>query len=191
MPARSAALACDRPVAWRAMSDREPLFREEAVEYQRKKASAADLVRLSVGWAKLGFWLVLVAVVAIVVTASVALVERVVLVLAMMEDDGSVTALMPAGQGAAPPAGSTATYLPVNGAAEQDVRVVDVEEAVPADEARERFPELALTVAGPVRVVRAESLSPSSKFGQLRVKTGSEPVIVSFVPGLRELFGES
>jgi hypothetical protein len=179
------------PVAWRAMTEREPLFRQEAVEYQKKKATAADLVRLSAGWAKLGFWLVLIAVIAIVVTASVARVERVVLAPAMVEEDGAVTALMPSGQGAAPVDGSTATYLLADGTEEQDVRVVSVEEAVPADEARELFPSLALAIGGPVTVVHAEGFEGSSNLGQLRVKTGSEPVIVSFVPGLRELFGES
>jgi hypothetical protein len=173
------------------MSEREPLFREEAVEYQKKKASAADLVRLSVGWAKLGFWLVLIAVVAVVVTASIARVERVALALAMAEGEGRVTALMPVGQGAPPVQGSTATYLPADGTEEQDVRVVEVEEAVPADEARDQFPGLALAITGPMTVVHAEGLEEGSEFGQLRVKTGSEPVIVSFVPGLRELFGES
>ena len=173
-----------------AMSEREPLFRQEAVEHQNKKASAADLVRLSVGWAKAGFWLVLVAVIAIVITASVARVERVALALAMVEN-GEVTGLMPAGQGAAPIEGSTATYLPADGSSEQDVRVVSVEEAMPAAEARDEFPGLSLAIAGPVTVVRATGLEGGSDFGQLRVKTGSEPVIVSFVPGLRELFGES
>ena len=173
------------------MSEREPLFRQEAVEYQKKKASAADLVRLSVGWAKLGFWLVLIAVIAIVVTASVARVERVALALAMVEDGGRVTGLMPAGQGAPPVEGSTATFLPRDAAGEQDLRVVSVEEVVPADEAREQFPELALAIAGPVTVVHAEGLEGDHDFGQMRVKIGSEPVIVSFVPGLRELFGES
>lgn len=175
-----------------AMSEREPLFREEAVEYQRKKASAADLVRLSVGWAKLGFWVVLALVVAIVVTASVARVDRVALALAMVEDGGHVTGLLPAGQGAAPVDGSTATFVPGDGSAEEDVRLVSVEAEVPADEARERFPSLSLAIAGPVTIVSAEGLrSESETLGQLRLKTGSEPVIVSFVPGLRELFGES
>ncbi|HEX2296730.1 MAG TPA: hypothetical protein VHN37_15665 [Actinomycetota bacterium] len=174
------------------MSEREPLFREEAVEYQKKKASAADLVRLSVGWAKAGFWLVLVAVVAIVVTASVVRVERVAQALAMVGDGGEVTGLMPAGQGPLPIEGSTATYVPPDGRSEQDVRVESVEESVPAEEARERFPGLALAIAGPVTVVRASGLDGRAQFGgELRVKTGSEPVIVSFVPGLRELFGES
>jgi hypothetical protein len=173
-----------------AMSDHDPLFRQEAVDYQRKKASAADLVRLSAGWAKLGFWLVLIAVVAIVVTASIARVERVALALATVEG-GEITALLPAGQGAPPLEGSTATFLPGGGTGEQDVRVVDVDEAVPAEEARERFPGLALAIAGPVTIVGAEGLQGDYEFGQLRVKTGSEPVIVSFVPGLRELFGES
>lgn len=172
------------------MSDHEPLFRQEAVDYQRKKASAADLVRLSAGWAKLGFWLVLVAVVAIVVATSVARVERVALAIAAVEG-GEVTALLPAGQGAPPLEGSAATFLPRDGGGEQDVRVVDVEEAVSAEEARERFPDLALAIAGPVIVVGAEGLQGDHQFGRLRVKTGSEPVIVSFVPGLRELFGES
>lgn len=173
------------------MSEREPLFRQEAVEYQKKKASAADLVRLSVGWAKLGFWLVLAAVVAIVTAASIARVERVALALALVEGGGRVTALMPAGQGPAPVTGSTATYLPRDGSGEQDVRVTGVEEVVPADEARERFPGLALAIAGPVTVVSAEGVDGGSEVGELRVNTGSEPVIVSFVPGLRELFGES
>jgi hypothetical protein len=173
------------------MTEREPLFRQEAVEYQKKKASAADLVRLSVGWAKLGFWLVLVAVVAIVVTASVARVETVALAPAMVEDGGAVTALLPAGQGAPPVNGSTATYLSADGTEEEEVEVVSVEEDVPADEARELFPGLALAIGGPVVVIRAEGIETSSGLGGLRVKTGSEPVIVSFVPGLRELFGES
>ncbi|HYP23290.1 MAG TPA: hypothetical protein VEV43_06945 [Actinomycetota bacterium] len=173
------------------MPEREPLFREEAVEHQRKKASAADLVRLSAGWAKLGFWLVLGAVVVVVATASIARVERVALAVAMAEDDGRVTGLMPAGQGAAPVQGSTATYVPVDGGGEQDVRVVEIEEDMPADEAREEFPSLAFAIAGPVTVVRAEGFEGGFAYGQLRVKTGSEPVIVSFVPGLRELFGES
>lgn len=172
------------------MSDHEPLFRQEAVDYQRKKASAADLVRLSAGWPKLGFWLVLVAVIAIVVTTSVARVERVALALATV-DGGEITALLPLGQGAPPVDGSIATFLPGGGRNEQDVRVVEVDEAVPAEEARERFPGLALAIAGPVTIVRAEGLEGDYEFGQLRVKTGSEPVIVSFVPGLRELFGES
>ena len=174
------------------MSEREPLFRQEAVEYQKKKASAADLVRLSVGWAKLGFWLVLVAVIAIVVTTSIARVERTAIAPAMAEGGGRVTGLMPAGLGAPPVEGSTATFLPGDGTGEQDVRVVGVEEAVPADEAREQFPELSLAVAGPVTVVHAEGLEGgTTDLGALRVKTGSEPVIVSFVPGLRELFGDS
>lgn len=172
------------------MSEREPLFRQEAVEYQKKRASAADLVRLSVGWAKLGFWLVLVAVIAIVVTASVARVERVVVAPAMV-DGGRVTGLMPAGQGAPPVSGSTATYVPGDGTPEQDVQIVGVEEEVPADEAREQFPHLSLAIAGPVTVVHAEGVDGDTDLGQLRVKTGSEPFIVSFVPGLRELFGES
>ncbi|HYO60289.1 MAG TPA: hypothetical protein VEU29_00140 [Actinomycetota bacterium] len=173
------------------MGGREPLFRQEAVEYQKQRGSAADLVRLTVGWAKLGFWLVLVSVVAIVVTASVTRVERVALAPAMVEDDGAVVALMPAGQGAPPAEGSTATYLVADGSSEREVEVVSVEESVPADEARERFPQLALAIAGPVTVVRTDGLDGAADFGQLRVKTGSEPVIVSFVPGLRELFGES
>lgn len=174
------------------MPEREPLFREEAVEYQRKKASAADLVRLSAGWAKLGFWLVLGAVVVIVTTASIVHVERVALAFALVEEDGRVTGLMPAGQGAAPVLGSTATYVPADATGdEQEVRVVEVEGEMPADEARERFPGLALAITGPVTVVHAEGLEGGSATGQLRVKTGSEPVIVSFVPGLRELFGES
>ena len=172
------------------VSEREPLFRQEAVEHQKKKATAADLVRLSVGWAKAGFWLVLVAVVAIVVTASVVRVERVVLAPAMVEDDDTVTALMPAGQGAAPVEGSIATFLPGDGTPKHDVRVESVEEAVPADEARERFPRLSLAIGGPVTVVRTGELDGNPGLGQLRVKTGSEPVIVAFVPGLRELFGE-
>ncbi|MDQ3951936.1 MAG: hypothetical protein M3279_03060 [Actinomycetota bacterium] len=173
------------------MSEREPLFRQEAVEYQKKKAAAADLVRLSVGWAKAGFWLVLVAVVSIVIAASIARVERVALALAMVEDDGAVTALMPTGQGAAPVRGSIATYLPADTAGEREVRILSVEEAVPVEEAREQFPGLSLAIAGPVTVVRTSELQSASDFGQLRVKTGSEPVIVSFVPGLREIFGES
>ena len=173
------------------MTEREPLFRQEAVEHQKKKASAADLVRLSTGWPKAGFWLVLVAVVTIVVAASVARVERVALALAMVENDGAITALMPAGQGAAPVDGSTATFLPADGTSEQEVRVTSVEEAVTAEEARDRFPGLALAIGGPVTVVRTTELAHGSEFGQLRVQTGSEPVIVSFVPGLRELFGGS
>ncbi|HEX2056971.1 MAG TPA: hypothetical protein VHI71_01250 [Actinomycetota bacterium] len=173
------------------MSEREPLFRQEAVEYQKKKASAADLVRLSVGWAKAGFWLVLVAVVVVVVAASVARVERVALALAMVEDDGRVTALMPVGQAGPPIVGSTATYRPADGTGELQVRVLSVEEEVPAEDARERFRGLSLAIAGPVTVVHASKLQSASDFGQLRVKTGSEPVIVSFVPGLREIFGDS
>lgn len=174
------------------MSEREPLFRQEAVDHQKKKASAADLVRLSASWAKAGFWLVLVAVVGIVVTASVVRVERVAQALAMVAEDGSVTALMPAGQGAAPLQGSTAAFLPAGESSEEeDVRVVSVDEAVPADEAREQFPGLALAITGPVTVIRTEAVEADAEFGELRVKTGSEPVIVSFVPGLRELFGES
>ena len=173
------------------MAEREPLFRQEAVEYQKKKASAADLVRLSVGWAKLGFWLVLVAVVAIVVAASIARVERVALAFATVEEDGAVTGLMPAGQGAPPVEGSAGKYLPADGGPEHDVRVVSVEENVPAEEAREQFPGLALAIGGPVTVVHTSDLHGVPAFGQLRLKTGSEPVIVSFVPGLRELFGES
>lgn len=174
-----------------AMAEREPLFRQEAVEHQQKKASAADLVRLSVGWAKLGFWLVLFAVVAVVVTASVARVERTALAFAMVEDDGGVTGLMPAGQGAPPVEGSTARYLPADGGEEREVRIESVEEVVAPEEARELFPGLALAIGGPVTVVHASPLEGAPEFGQLRVKTGSEPVIVSFVPGLRELFGES
>jgi hypothetical protein len=172
------------------MSDNEPLFRQEAVDYQRKKASAADLVRLSAGWPKMGFWLVLIAVIAIVVTASIARVDRVALAVAAV-DGGEITALLPLGQGAPPADGSTATFLPDGGTGEQDVRVVGVEEAVPAEEARERIPGLALVITGPVTIVRAEGLEGDHDLGQLRVKTGTEPVIVSFVPGLRELFGES
>lgn len=175
------------------MSEREPLFRQEAVEYQKKKASAADLVRLSVGWAKLGFWLVLIAVIAIVVTTSIARVERTAVAPARVEDGGRVTAVLSSGQGAAPLEGSTVAFLPPDQSGQQDLRLVDVEEEVPADEARERFPDLALAIAGPVTVLRAEGLDGEFEFGygRLRVKTGSEPVIVSFVPGLRELFGES
>jgi hypothetical protein len=157
----------------------------------RRRRQRTSCRRRSLGWAKLGFWLVLIAVVAIVVTASIARVERVALALAMVEDGGRVTALMPVGQGAPPVQGSTATFLPADGTEEQDVRVVSVEEAVPADEARDQFPGLALAITGPVTLVHAEGSSGASDFGQLRVKTGSEPVIVSFVPGLRELFGES
>ena len=173
------------------MSEHEPLFRQEAVEHQRKKAAAADLVRLSVGWAKAGFWLVLVAVVAIVVAASVARVERVALAFAMVEEDGAVTALMATGQGAPPVEGSTATYLPADRTDELDVRVLSVEEAVPAEDAREQFPALSLAITGPVTVLHASKLETAPGLGGLRVKTGSEPVIVSFVPGLREIFGES
>lgn len=172
------------------MPEREPLFREEAVEYQKKKATAADLVRLSVGWAKAGFWLVLVAIVALVVTASVARVASVAVVLARVEDDGTVTALMSAGQGVAPVEGSTATFLPGDGTDQREVRVASVEEEVAADDARERFPDLALAIGGPVTVVRTSELETGAEFGRLRVKTGSEPVIVAFVPGLRELFGD-
>lgn len=172
------------------MSEREPLFRQEAVEHQKKKAAAADLVRLSVGWAKAGFWLVLIAVVAIVLTASIVRVERVALALAMVEDDGTVTALMASGQGAAPVDGSTAVFLPGDDTGERDVRIESIEESVPADEARERFPNLSLAIVGPVTVVRTSAVRDSSGFGRLRVKTGSEPVIVAFVPGLRELFGD-
>ncbi len=172
------------------MTEREPIFRPEAVEHQKKKAATADLVRLSVGWAKAGFWLVLVAVVGIVVAASIARVERVALALATVEDDGSVTALMPAGQGV-PVEGSTATYMPADAAGEREVRIVSVEADVPAEDAREEFPGLSMAIAGPVTVVHASKLQSASEFGQLRVRTGSEPVIVSFVPGLREIFGES
>lgn len=173
------------------MSEREPLFRQEAVEHQKKKATAADLVRLSVGWAKAGFWLVLVAVVAIVVTASIVRVERVALALAMVQDDGTVTALMASGQGAAPVDGSTAVFLPGEGNDEREVRIESVEESVPADEAREQFPALSLAIGGPVTVIRTSELRDISGIGRLRMKTGSEPVIVAFVPGLRELFGDS
>lgn len=173
------------------MAEREPLFRKEAVEYQKKKASAADLVRLSAGWAKAGFWLVLVAVAAIVTVASIARVDRVALALAMVEDDGAVTALLPAGQGAPPAKGSTATFLPADGSPESEVEVLSVDEEIPADEARDRFPELSLVVAGPVIVVRTSDLGGTSEFGRLRVRTGSESVILSLVPGLREIFGES
>lgn len=172
------------------MAEREPLFRQEAVEHQRKKASAADLVRLSVGWAKLGFWLVLVAVVGVVVTASIVRVERTMLAFAMVEDDGEVTGLMPAGQGE-PVEGSIARYLPTDGGEEREVRIESVAAIVAPEEAREQFPALALAIGGPVTVVHASPLEGAPEFGQLRVKTGSEPVIVSFVPGLRELFGES
>lgn len=173
------------------MAEREPLFREEALEYQRKKASTADLVRLTVGWAKAGFWLVLLAVVAVVTAASVARVDRVALALATVEDDGSVVALLPAGQGPAPEEGARADYLPGDGSGARDVRVVSVEEEVPPDAARDRFPTLALAVNGAVTVIRTSPLDIAAEFGQLRLRTGSEPVIVSFVPGLRELFGES
>lgn len=173
------------------MADRESLFRQEAVDYQRKKASAADLVRLTVGWAKGGFWLVLVCVMAIVTVASVARVDRVALALAMVEEDGTVTALVPAGQGPAPENGSQAEFLPAEGGVRREVEVTEVEEAVPAEEARDRFPGLAVAIAGPVTVVRTSALEGEGEFGQLRVRTGSEPVIVSFVPGLRELFGDA
>ena len=173
------------------MSEREPLFRQEAVEFQKRRASPADLVRLSLTWPKTGFWLVLLCIVALVVAASVTRVERVALALALVEDDGTVTALLPEGQGAAPETGSAAAYLPANGGREVDVRVESVEESVPADEAREQFPGLALAIAGPVTILRASAAGEPGDFGQLRVRTGSEPVIVAFVPGLRELFGES
>ncbi|MDQ3982004.1 MAG: hypothetical protein M3271_04915 [Actinomycetota bacterium] len=173
------------------MSEREPLFREEAVQHQKKKASAADLVRLTVGWAKAGFWLVVLAVVAIVTAASIVRVERVALALAMVEDDGTVTALLPAGQGAAPENGTTATYLPADQSPDRRARVVSVEEAVPAERAREEFPGLALAIAGPVTIVRTSAIDSEADFGQLRVRTGSEPIIVAFVPGLRELLGGS
>jgi hypothetical protein len=173
------------------MAGREPLFRQEAVEYQRKRASAADLVRLTVGWAKAGFWLVLLSIVAIVTVASIARVDRVALALAMVEDDGTVTALVPAGQGPTPEDGSSAEFLPAEGGARVEVEVTEVEEAVPAEEARDRFPGLALAIGGPVTVVRTSPLGGGGEFGQLRVRTGSEPVIVSFVPGLRELFGDA
>lgn len=173
------------------MSEREPLFREEAVEYQKKKGSAADLVRLSASWAKAGFWLVLVAVVAIVAVASIVRVELVALASAMVEGDGTVVALLPSGQGTAPLEGSVARYLPTDGTRQREVRLVSVDENVPADEARERFPALALAITGPVTVVRASEIEAASGIGALRVKTGSEPMIVAFVPGLRELFGES
>lgn len=173
------------------MSEREPLFRQEAVDYQKRRASPADLVRLSLTWPKTGFWLVLACVVAIVAAASVARVERVALAPAMVEDDGAVTALLPEGLGAPPEEGSAAAYLTADGGTEHDVEIAEVEESVPADEARERFPGLALAVTGPVTVLRTTPLDVPEDFGQLRVKTGSEPVIVAFVPGLRELFGES
>jgi hypothetical protein len=167
------------------------LFRQEAIDYQRRRASPADLVRLSLTWPKTGFWLVLLCVVAVVVTASVAKVERVALALAMVEDDGAVTALLSEGQGAAPETGSGAAYLPADGGREIDVRVETVEEDVPADEAREQFPGLALAITGPVTIVRTSPVEGAEEFGQLRVRTGSESVIVAFVPGLRELFGDS
>lgn len=173
------------------MSQREPLFREEAVEHQKKKASAADLVRLTVGWAKAGFWLVLLSVIAIVTVASIARVDRVALALALVEDDGTVTALVPAGQGPAPENGTTAEFLPADGSAQREVQVVEVEEEVPAEEARDEFPGLAVAIAGPVTIVRTSPLEGGGEFGQLRVRTGTERVIVSFVPGLRELFGDA
>lgn len=171
------------------MSEREPLFRQEALEYQRRRAAPADLVRLA-AWPKKGFWVVLLCVVAVVVAASVATVERVALALALVED-GGVTALLPEGQGAPPEPGSTAAFLPGTGGREVEVRIESVDESVPADEARERFPGLALAISGPVTILRTSDVERSEDFGQLRVRTGSEPVIVAFVPGLRELFGES
>ncbi|MDQ3914219.1 MAG: hypothetical protein M3323_02645 [Actinomycetota bacterium] len=171
------------------MSEREPLFRQEALEYQRRRAAPADLVRLA-SWPKKGFWIVLVCVAAIVVAASIATVERVALALALVED-GAVTALLPEGQGAPPETGSAAAYLPANGGREVDVRIESVETSVPADEARDRFPGLALAINGPVTILRTDPVEPGEDFGQLRVRTGSEPVIVAFVPGLRQLFGDS
>ncbi len=171
------------------MSEREPLFRQEALEFQRRRAAPADLVRLS-SWPKKGFWVVVFCIVALVVAASVARVERVALALAVVEDRG-VTALLPEGQGAPPEVGSDAAYLPANGGREIDVRIEAVEVSVPADEARDRFPGLALAIGGPVTILRTTDVATEEDFGQLRVRTGSEPVIVAFVPGLRELFGES
>lgn len=172
------------------MSERESLFRQEAVEHQRRRSSPADLVRLSLRWPKLGFWLVLACVAGIVVAASVARVERVALAPAMVEDDGAVIALLPAGLGAAPEVGARAAYLPADGSGENDVRIEGVEESVPADEARDSFPALALAINGPVSILRTSPVEDVEDLGQLRVRTGSEPVIVAFVPGLRELFGE-
>ncbi|HEV2757566.1 MAG TPA: hypothetical protein VG318_17515 [Actinomycetota bacterium] len=171
------------------MSEREPLFRQEALEYQRRRAAPADLVRLA-SWPKKGFWLVLLLIAGVVVAGSVTRVERVALALALVED-GRVTALLPEGQGAPPEAGSEAAYLPVNGGREVAVRIESVEESVPADEARDLFPGLALAINGPVTVLRTSEVDTAEDFGQLRVRTGSEPVIVAFVPGLREIFGES
>jgi hypothetical protein len=171
------------------VSEREPLFRQEALESQRRRSAPADLVRLA-SWPKKAFWVVLLCVAAIVVAASVARVERVALALALVED-GAVTALLPEGQGAPPEEGTDAAYLPADGGREVEVRVEAVEASVPAEEARERFPGLALAINGPVTVLRTSDVGAGEDFGQLRVRTGSEPVIVAFVPGLRELFGES
>lgn len=171
------------------MSEREPLFRQEALEHQRRRAAPADLVRLA-SWPKKGFWVVLLCIVAVVVAASVARVERVALALALVED-GKITALLPEGQGAPPETGSRAAFLAGDRGREVDVRIESVEVSVPADEAREAFPGLALAINGPVTILRTGGVDTSDDFGQLRVKTGSEPVIVAFVPGLRELFGES
>jgi hypothetical protein len=172
------------------VSEREPLFRQEAVEHQRRRSSPADLVRLSLRWPKVGFWLVLACVAGIVIAASVTRVERVALAIALVEEDGSVTALLPEGQGVPPGVGSGAAYLPADGSGENEVRIESVEESVPADEAREAFPGLALAINGPVTILRTSQVGAVEDFGQLRVRTGSEPVIVAFVPGLRELFGE-
>ncbi|MFN2587054.1 MAG: hypothetical protein ABR613_02890 [Actinomycetota bacterium] len=171
------------------MPEREPLFRQEALEYQRRRAAPADLVRLS-SWPRKAFWVVLLCVAGLVVAACVAKVERVGLALALVED-GAVTALLPEGQGAPPEEGSDAAYVPAAGGGEIDVQVESVEASVPAEEARDRFPGVALAIDGPVTILRTTPVDAGGDFGQLRVRTGSEPVIVAFVPGLREIFGDS
>lgn len=142
------------------MTDREELFRPEALEYRQRPAEAGSVLRIGSRWTTWAFWTLLVLVIAGLVAATQIRIDRYVRGPVAASASGGAVALVPASQ----LSGEGAVLSP---------RQVE-----------ERYDIVVSVPSVPIPVDRDIAAG-----GTAKVLVESEPLIVALVPGLKALFG--
>ena len=162
-------------------SERQGIFRPEALEHRARRRGQGDVIRVAPRWTTTAFY-VLVGLFAIALVVSMSIeVDRFASGTAVTDGQGRVVVLLPAAL-AADVAPGQAVELEGTRA-----EVVSWDDAVlyPA-EVEARF---GAAVAVPSVAVVTSAPASSERPGTARVLIEREPVIVALVPGLKALLG--
>ena len=146
------------------MTEPEPLFREEVVEYILRGRGGGDVVRVAPRWTARALWALLALAVAAIVAAAVVDADGVPLAPAVA-DGVRVRAVVPADD--APRPGDEAEFALTQTGSRSRVRIRSVSE-----------PQ-----SGAVTVVAAVEDAPGDGAGVLEIKVGERKLIADLVPG--------